>query len=65
LAPFGRSDRYEVIVIGGRTAGIKRNLCFVKALLVAIGADLFAFGDALIDVHKRLFSVELRLLAGT
>jgi hypothetical protein len=65
LAPFGRGDRYEVIVISGRAAGIKRNLCFVEALLITVSADLFAFGDALIDVYKRLFSVEFRLLAGT
>jgi hypothetical protein len=31
-------------------------LCFVEALLVAISADLFALGDALVDVDKRLFS---------
>jgi hypothetical protein len=64
LAPFGGRNRYEVIVIGGRAAGIKRNLCFVEALLVAVRTDLFAFGDALVDVHKRLFTVEFRLLAG-
>ena len=48
LAPIDRGDRGAVIVIGAGAVGVDRCLCFVEALLVAVGADLFAFGDALV-----------------
>jgi hypothetical protein len=65
LAPFGRSDRDKVMVIGGRAVGIERDLCFVEALLVAVGADLFAFGDALVEIDKCLFLIEFALLTSS
>jgi hypothetical protein len=46
LAPIDQGDRGTVI--GAGAVGVERYLCFVEALLVAVGADLFAFGDALV-----------------
>ncbi len=51
-------------VVSARTVGIERQLRFVERLLVAVGPDLLAFGDALIQVDQRLFLVEFGLLAG-
>jgi hypothetical protein len=65
LTPLGRGDRDEVVVIGGGAVGIKPNLCFVEALLVAVGAGLLPFGDALVEIDKRLFLIELALLASS
>jgi hypothetical protein len=64
LTTIDRGDRGKVIVIGGGAGGVERSLCFVEALLVAVGTDLFAFGDALIEVDQCLFLVEFVLLAG-
>lgn len=58
-------DPGEVMVNGGRAVGVERYLCFVEALLVAVGPDLFAFGDALVEVDQHLFLIEFALLAGT
>jgi hypothetical protein len=62
LTPLGRSNRHEVSVVGGRAVGIKRDLCFVEALLVTVGPDLFAFGDALVEIDKRLLLIKFALL---
>jgi hypothetical protein len=47
LTTIDRGDRGMVIVIAGGAVGVERYLCFVEALLVAVGNDLFASGDAL------------------
>jgi hypothetical protein len=65
LAAIDRGGRSTVIVIGAGAVGVERYLCFVEALLVAVGADLFAFGDALVEVDQCLFLVEFALLAGS
>jgi hypothetical protein len=65
LTTINRCGRGTVMVVGGGAVGVERYLCFVEALLVAVGADLFALGDALVEVHERLFLVEFQLLAGS
>jgi hypothetical protein len=61
LTPLGGSDRDRVV--GGRPAGVKRNLCLVEAPLVAVGAGLLTFGDTLVEIDKRLFLIEFALLS--
>ncbi len=64
LTPFGRCDRGDVGVAGSRSVGIKHNLCFIQALLIAVSAGLLAFGDALVEIDTRLFLIEFALLSG-
>ena len=65
LPPLGEGDRHEVVVIGGRAGGIERNLGLVEVLLVTVGADLFTFGDALVEIDEGLFLIEFALLTSS
>jgi hypothetical protein len=71
LAPIDRGDRRTVIGAGGAGAtgagavGVECYLSFVESLLVAVGPDLFALGDALVEIDQCLFLIELVLLAGS
>jgi hypothetical protein len=64
LTTIDRRDRGTVMAIGGGAVGIERYLGFVEVLLVAVGPDLFALGDALVEIDQCLFLVELALLTG-
>jgi hypothetical protein len=50
-------QRGQISFVGCGAFCIERQLCLVKAMLVAIGAGLFAFGDALIYIDERLLLV--------
>jgi hypothetical protein len=65
LTPIGRVNRGKVSVIGGRAVSVQCDLGLVEALLVAVSPDLFALGDALVEVDKRLFLIEFSLLTGS
>jgi hypothetical protein len=57
--------RARVVLVGCRTVGVELFLGLVDALLIAVSAGLFAFGDALVKVDHCLLLVKFALLAGT
>jgi hypothetical protein len=65
LTPIGSGNRGKVSVVGRRAVSVECDLGFVEALLVAVGPDLFALGDALVEVDKRLFLIEFSLLTSS
>jgi hypothetical protein len=65
LTAAGGSDRGRIVLVKDRPISVERQLGFVQALLVAVGTDLFAFGDALVQIDQRLLLVELVLAADT
>jgi hypothetical protein len=64
LTSIDRSSLGIVMITGAGPVGVESSLCFVDALLIVVGADLFTFGDALVQVDQCLFLVEFVLLAG-
>lgn len=65
LTASGGRERCRIVLVADRPISVERPLGFVQALLVAVGADLFAFGDTLVQIDQRLLLVELVLTADT
>jgi hypothetical protein len=63
LAQVGGRMRGRIVFVGCTAVSVEGQLSFVDALLVAVGTNLLAFSDALVQIDQRLFLVEFVLLA--
>jgi hypothetical protein len=63
LAQIGGRTRDRIVFVGRTAVSVEGQLSRIEALLVAIGTNLLAFSDALVQIDQRLFLVKFVLLA--